>query len=112
MSDKKISELTTKSPVGSGDFVAIVDISATAGYTTKKATHADFKGDYWGNWTYGNYWHYGSTGTYGSNRSNWSILDHYRFGLLAQQEKQELLVLQVLHLLLLDRLDQRVTRAH
>ena len=44
MADSKISDLTTKSPVDSGDYVAIVDTSDLDNLVTKKATHADFKG--------------------------------------------------------------------
>ena len=42
MADRKISELTTLSPVDNADFIAVVDVSAGE---TKKATRADFKGD-------------------------------------------------------------------
>lgn len=42
MADQKISDLTTLSPVDAGDYVAVVDVSTNE---TKKATHADFKGD-------------------------------------------------------------------
>ena len=44
MSDKKISALTTKTPVDDTDYVAIVDTSDLDNLVTKKATKADFMG--------------------------------------------------------------------
>ena len=45
MADRKISDLTTKTPISSGDYIVIVDTDDELNLTTKKGLKSDLKGE-------------------------------------------------------------------